>query len=706
MHRFLKTLLACLAVLGVGCAAEAGVAPSETRLALVVGNASYKAKPLATAINDAALIAQTLRAAGFHVMGARDLDEDSLRQAFRDFVDAVRSAGPGAVAAVYFAGYGLQLDGENYLVPTNADIADVLEVPLRAIRLSEQMHALAALESKATFVILDMARASPFVMSGPPLAGGLSWVDPETNMLIAFNAAPGTISPDGASGYGPYAKALSEMIREGGRSPADLFDRVRLRVNELTKGAQVPWDNSRVEAQFLFFERGPAAPSRADSPERTAQMRSQPMRSLGAQDAYTVALIRDTFDAYTDFLAEYGREPMATQIRALLAARREAITWRRTCQADVPDAYWSYMSRYPGGAHVADARRRLTRLGAATALPTKFAMMEYDVPPPLPDELELVGRAVMLLSDPAFSVEAPQPLPAYFLEPPPPELLALAPPVAPSEAYVLPAPRFVSLPAYVAVPAHVEAPPHSLAFESFQKAPLRQAIGLPAKPSGPAVSAIVPSNPDDLEDSPRLPPSVIAKTGSIDSRTQPLLSASKPQGREGIKVPAAPAASRISMTPSWAMGLLTGKEINVAQLPAGGGDFWATYYPMAWQQTKARPSAGRIWPVDANTMANRRVAAPAFTAEDEVPASRTTMLEPSQRPAMRSGNSSIPLPLPRPARPALRPTGRPPTATVPAHSSSTEVGQARQPAGQPHRAPSSGAPRRSPVELGASQPKL
>ena len=158
MPRFLKTFLGLLAIFVIVCAARADAAPSEKRLALVVGNASYKAKPLTTAVNDAALIAQTLRAAGFDVMGARDLDEELLRQTFRDFVDAVRSAGPGAVAAVYFAGYGLQLEGENYLLPIDADISDASDVPLRAVRLSEQTLALAALESKATFVILDMAR--------------------------------------------------------------------------------------------------------------------------------------------------------------------------------------------------------------------------------------------------------------------------------------------------------------------------------------------------------------------------------------------------------------------------------------------------------------------------------------------------------------------------------------------------------------------
>src|SRR5580704_3912531 len=125
MHRILLPLLALLAVL---IAPPAGAAPSEKRLALVIGNASYKAKALATPVNDAALIAQTLQAAGFDVMGARDLDEDLLRQAFLDFFDRVTKAGPDTVAVVYFAGYGLQLDGENYLLPIDADITDTSDL--------------------------------------------------------------------------------------------------------------------------------------------------------------------------------------------------------------------------------------------------------------------------------------------------------------------------------------------------------------------------------------------------------------------------------------------------------------------------------------------------------------------------------------------------------------------------------------------------
>src|SRR6187455_1314712 len=89
----------------------------EKRIALVIGNGNYQGAPLATAANDAGLIAQTLQAAGFDVVGARDLDGETLRQTFRDFIDKARKAGPDTVAVVYLAGYGLQLAGENYFAP-------------------------------------------------------------------------------------------------------------------------------------------------------------------------------------------------------------------------------------------------------------------------------------------------------------------------------------------------------------------------------------------------------------------------------------------------------------------------------------------------------------------------------------------------------------------------------------------------------------
>jgi uncharacterized caspase-like protein len=559
MQLLLKKLLAFLAFLAVVSLLPAGAVASEKRFALVVGNASYKAKALVTPVNDAALIAQTLQAAGFDVMGARDLDEDLLRQTFRDFTESVAKAGPDAVAAVYFAGYGLQFEGENYLLPIDANITEASEVPVRALQLSELMHALAALHSKSTFIILDVARASPFVMPGR--AGGLAWVEPEANMLIAFNAAPGTVAPDAAPGYGPYAKALAEMIREGNLTPANLFDRVRLRVNEMTKGAQVPWDASKIETQFKFFERDAGAPPRSDSMERTAWMRTQSMRSVGAKDAYMVALMRDTFDAYADFLADYWQDPMTKRVQALLAVRREAITWRRTYLANMPDAYWSYLERYPGGPHVADARRLLAHLGSPTAAPSKFARMDYDVPPPLPDELEYIERTILVLDDPAFAFEAPQPSPVNFLEPPPREFRDLTPPAAPSGAYVLPVPIFAPLPAYVRVPADVIAPTPLIFDNDRETLVIRPAIDVPNGPNKQSASSAISlpyaaGSANNLADSLRLPPSVAAKATRINNLSPPP-PAVNPVASEGIKTPLTPTSRTVSVTPQWLTDIKT-----------------------------------------------------------------------------------------------------------------------------------------------------
>src|SRR5262249_61217365 len=105
----------------------------------------------------------------------------------------------------------------------------------------------------------------------------------------------------------------------------------------------------------------------------------------GAEEAYTAAIARDTMQGYEDFLAAYPGDPLARRVRAIIAARREAITWRRTYLADTPEAYWSYLRRYPRGPHTWDARRRLAILTPPLEPPPSFAMIAYDLPPPPPD---------------------------------------------------------------------------------------------------------------------------------------------------------------------------------------------------------------------------------------------------------------------------------------------------------------------------------
>ena len=445
-------VLVALAVILAAALGRAGHA-AEMRFALVIGNDEYKSAKLATPANDAGLIANALQAAGFTVTGARNLDQATLRESFREFVDQLAAAGPDAVAFVYLAGFGLQFEGENYFVPVDADPQRDVDIPLQAVRMSDFMQPLAALPGRVKIVILDAARQNQFARGGQPLAGGLALVDPGPSMAIAFNAAPGTVGPDEQGPYGAYATSLTEMIAAGGLGLDDVFARVRLRVSELTNGGEIPWYASQIEGPFFFTDRVADAPP-PPSAVPLADLRRKPMRGYSsAEDAYEAALAMDSMEAYEQFLAAYPDSPFARRISAMLAVRREEIIWRRCVMTDTPPAYWSYLRRYPRGPHVWDARRRLARLGGAMEPPPSFAFIEFGVPPPPAFELDFVGQPVLVLWGPSFA-PPPRP-PLVFLPPRPREFAVLPPPPAARERFSLPAPAAPVVPAFVRPPRNV-----------------------------------------------------------------------------------------------------------------------------------------------------------------------------------------------------------------------------------------------------------
>ncbi|UCI06903.1 caspase family protein [Mesorhizobium sp. B1-1-8] len=471
----MRTLLKFISLIVVfivfsAVSATGALAQEQKRLAFVIGNGAYQSGELATAANDAGLIGQTLQAAGFDVVGARDVDQESLRGAFRDFLAKVSAAGPDAVVFVYLAGHGAQFEGENYFLPVDANIANPADVPIQAIRVSDLTRPLAALPTKVNIVVLDAARPNAFPQTKQPLAGGLALVDPDPNMLIAFNAAPGTVAPEGKGPYGAYAQALAEMMREGGLPLEDVFDRTRLRVNEVTQGAEVPWNASKISAPFVFFDRAPDAPAPKVSETEAQANRTREIRDFDAHDAYVAALDRDTMRGYQDFLAAYPHDPMAKRVRAIIAARREAITWRQTWMRDTPEAYWSYLERYPHGPHAWDARRRLEHFDAELEPPPSFTVVVYDVPPPPPEEIVYVDRPVLYFDDPDFDFEPPPPVAVIFLPPPPPDFIVLPPPRPPVDIFVLPVPVFVPVPVWVRPPRDIVPPRDNIVFNNIHNA--------------------------------------------------------------------------------------------------------------------------------------------------------------------------------------------------------------------------------------------
>ena len=147
MSRHLKAIFPTIvvvfvAVVGLPSARAQQPAPNP-RIALVIGNATYRDAALATTANDAGLVAQTLQSAGFDVVGARDLDGQSLRTALRDFLQKASAAGPDMQAFVYLSGRAVQYNGDNYFVPVDAQINRDADVPIEAIRIADFSQALA-----------------------------------------------------------------------------------------------------------------------------------------------------------------------------------------------------------------------------------------------------------------------------------------------------------------------------------------------------------------------------------------------------------------------------------------------------------------------------------------------------------------------------------------------------------------------------------
>jgi uncharacterized caspase-like protein len=581
MQKFFGYLVALCALIVSATNAGFAAEPPEKRIALVLGNAAYQAGPLQTAANDAGLIAQTLQAAAFDVVGARDLDQDGLRRAFRDFLEKASQSGPNTVAFIYLSGYALKLEGENYFLPVDAKIARDTDVVAEGVRISDYLRPLAALNLKAGIVVVDGARKPVFAASGQPLAGGLALMEPPAGMLVAFNAAPGTVALDQSGPYGTYAQALAEMMREPGLTAAALFDRVRLRVSDVTHGAQLPWSASKITAPFVFFERSPDAP--AVISEQNATVHGRRIAELDVKDAYVLALERDALEGYEEFLSAYPDDALAERVRAIVAVRREALTWRRTCLIDTPEAYWSYLRRYPHGLHGGDARRRLALLSVALEPPSSFALVDYDVPPPPAEEGAYVDRPFIAFAD--FDFVPPPPLPIYFL-PPPPDFEALEAPIIAPEPYVLPVPVFLPVPDWCQVPHYVGHPRDNLLVDHIHDTfvadraarafAVRTHAGQPGVTAPIAHAALAASLPPSVR-SHRRDPSASAAVGAPHSAgrsvTQPL------PGMHGQPLPRLPGRlqSPLGRSESSAMAAVppAGARVHRQQTPGSTPPFGA-----------------------------------------------------------------------------------------------------------------------------------
>jgi Caspase domain len=323
-----------------------GLTGPEQRVALVIGNSNYQnVAQLPNPANDAKAVAQLLNTAGFEVVSATDLSHNQMIQAIQDFSGKIAGRGPNTVAMVYYAGHGVQLAGENYLVPVDAKISSEPDLVNGSVRLVDVMATLEAIPSRMRIVILDACRNNPF----PSLndAGrGLAIVDAPNGSIVGYSTAPGTEALDGAGNHSPYTDAFLRLSHEKNLPIEQLFKRIRLAVNNSTDGQQTPWESSSLTSDFYFFGDTAVAATRAPAQVVQTAYAADNLPSRAARQAYDYVLAENSVDNYQEFIRLYPHDPLCDRIRALLASLMQANAWHNAVLANSPLAYKSFYDKF------------------------------------------------------------------------------------------------------------------------------------------------------------------------------------------------------------------------------------------------------------------------------------------------------------------------------------------------------------------------
>ncbi len=271
-------------------------ATADTRVALVIGNSDYANAPrLANPVNDAAALADALGRIGFAVTRATDLDGQQMRAVLRDFRDVADGAD---VAIVFFAGHGIEVDMQNYLIPVDADVRNASDVLFDTVPLSLVNQAVSGART-LSMVVLDACRDNPFAVQVAATSGGatrglqvgLSPVEPAAGTLVVYAARGGTVAIDGTGANSPFTTALLDHIEEPGLDVSLLFRKVRDDVMVATNNRQEPFTYGSLPGREIFLVPPGAANTRSDPSASASPAEEEAWRS--ARNSLDVAVLEE-----------------------------------------------------------------------------------------------------------------------------------------------------------------------------------------------------------------------------------------------------------------------------------------------------------------------------------------------------------------------------------------------------------------------------
>jgi uncharacterized caspase-like protein len=344
--RLALAVAAAALLLGWAVSAHAQIAREEARVALVIGNATYRESPLRNPVNDARAMATTLRELGFTVLAHENASKRTMETAVIEFG---RKLAEGGVGFFYYAGHGLQVRGRNYLVPIDAEIDSEAATRIAAVDVDLLLEQMAEARNRVNVVILDACRNNPFERRLRGASRGLAAVDAARGTLIAYATAPGSVAADGEGANGLYTEELLQALRVPGLKVEEVFKRVRVAVAERSKGAQTPWESSSLTGDLVVnvtvnVTTATATTAAVPAPSPTADREALFWTSIkdGAD--------RAAFEAYLKQYPEGTFAPLARQRIAALGARRPAPfdgNWTATVECPPHKDAAGYVFRFP-----------------------------------------------------------------------------------------------------------------------------------------------------------------------------------------------------------------------------------------------------------------------------------------------------------------------------------------------------------------------
>lgn len=426
---------------------------AESRLALVIGQSAYRSVPaLPNPANDARAVTRLLTDSGFEVSTASDLSQNQIRETVSEFAGKVAAKGPDTVALVFYAGHGLQVDGENFLIPVDIDAKREADIPLQAVRLNDILNTLTSVPSRMRILMLDACRNNPF----PELksaGSGLALVDAKVGApgtFLSFSTSPGAVAEDGTGSNSPYTTALLAAGREQNIPIEETFKRVRLAVNKVTEGRQTPWDSSSLTEDFRFAGASLAGPKPAAAPKKSVAEWTRDLNGKPVEAANELIVADGTDEAYEAFAGLYPQTTLGRLARDWLVRHRRMVAWNNAVLANTSAAYRSFLARFPDSDLSATARKMEERLrnrpdftpavaAANAALPQNVALTcPCNVQPPQQQPIKVNApvrrvepdppkradrkppRRVREPDDDVVIVRRPPPRVVYDAPPPPP----------------------------------------------------------------------------------------------------------------------------------------------------------------------------------------------------------------------------------------------------------------------------------------------